>query len=527
MKPVAQKELQVENTVYNNQMKLPGSYFSRMAKRDYRNWTEALIRELTQNSVDAKATTLDINFNASTNVLSFTDNGTGMSRTILEDVFLQFGASHKTENSVGGMGKAKELIIASWSSWSIQTNGILAQGSHNEYNISEVPFVKGTSIILTLSDELFMSENIIKDFYRKCQIAPSVYYNGELLSEKTVLTSKELSTIEGFGKLYKGSQSSSYTYVRANGVFMFSEYVEGNIPFIFELTNSAGCMSAGRDGFVGDYYSKFSKLAREINFNGSSFKEFKTNIEFYVSENEEEVEFASAAVDNVNENFVDAMDYAIKANENTTTYRYIPKVKFNIENMTQAEVNSDYGKEIIRELQKKNKLSEADAFAKRTAFYSKYLKGKFLFRTKDLSKASQKYMVTVKGAMINFLFFGVVKEVAKIMAKNIKTPKNFVVGGFLDDSSDNEAFLQGEKILLNLEKISKNNYDEALLNKLIALSVHEIIHFEETHNERMAGLLTDYLPLMYTEHYPKFKEIFKKVKQMKPIFKNEINGEDN
>lgn len=518
---------------FDNQMKLPGTYFSRMAQRDYRNWNEALIRELTQNSVDATATEISVSWEPESRTLHFNDNGNGMNRHILENVFLQFGASHKAEGAVGGMGKAKELIIASWSSWSIRSNGILAQGRHNEYNISDCDYIKGTTITLTISSEMHMNEDVIKDFFRLCQISASVYLNGELLSESTKISSREIARIEGFGKLYKGSQSSSVCLVRANGVFMFSEWVEGNTPFIFEISNSAGCMSAGRDGFVGDYWTKFSKLLREMNFNGSSFKEYKAEIEYYVAENQEESEEAknifqnsseSTIVNDVHNDFVGAMDQVIQTSGLVTPYKYVPKVTMNIQNMSQDEINSDHGSAIVRAIQKKAKLSEADAFGERTAFYAKYLKGRFLFRTTDLSKGSQKHMVTVKSVMINFLFFGVVKECAKLMSTKITSPKNFVVGGFVDSDSDQEAFCQGEKILLNLEKIADNNYDEALLNKLIAISCHEIIHFEESHNERMASLLTELLPLMYTEHYSRFKEIFKKVKQMKPLFVQEVEA---
>jgi hypothetical protein len=379
-----------------------------------------------------------------------------------------------------------------------------------------------------------MNEEVIKDFFRLCQISASVYLNGELLSDSTKISSKEIARIDSFGNLYKGSQTSSICLIRANGVFMFSEWVEGNTPFIFEISNSAGCMSAGRDGFVGDYWTKFSKLLREMNFNASSFKEYKAEIEFYVAENQEESEESknifqnslvdTGIVDNVHNNFVGAMDQVIQTSGLVTSHKYVPKVTMNIQNMSQDEINSDRGSVIVRAIQKKAKISEADAFGERTAFYAKYLKGRFLFRTTDLSKGSQKYMVTAKSAMINFLFFGVVKECAKLMKAKIDSPKNFVVGGFVDSDSDQEAFCQGEKILLNLEKIADNNYDEALLNKLIAISCHEIIHFEESHNERMASLLTDFLPLMYTEHYSRFKAIFKKVKQMKPIFVEEVEA---
>lgn len=519
----------MENMTFNNQMKLPGSYFANMAKRDYRNWNEALIRELTQNSVDAKATEISIYWDEESRTLHFNDNGTGMTQDILENAFLQFGASHKAEGAVGGMGKAKELIIASWPSWKIHTNGLKAQGRHNEYNLSACDYVKGTTIILTLTDDIYMNEELIKKFFSKCQISSRIFINGESYTGSSIRKAK-VAQIEDFGKLYKGSQGDAVCYVRANGVFMFSEYIESNEGFIFEISNSAGCMSAGRDGFVNDYYRKYSALVRQMNFNSSSLKEYKAEIDVMVSENmedgeseEKNIEISSSVTVDAHSNFIGAMNEAIQSTKSITPIKFVPKAEWKIDNMSQDEMNSDRGREIIRGLHKRTKLDEAGLFGEKTSFYSKYLHGRFLFRTTDLSKGSQKYMITVKSAMINFLFFGVVKEVAKIMSDKVNVQKNFVVGGFVDHDSDQEAVLSDGKILLNLEKISEYNFDEKLLIKLISLSCHEVIHFDETHNERMANLLTDFLPLMLTEQYGRFKEIFKKVKQMKPVFQQEIN----
>ena len=523
----------MDQSEFPNQMKLEGSHFQRIAKLEYREWGKALIREILQNACDAGATTIEVDWNDDSRILVFKDNGIGMTRDILQNVFLKFGGSQKAEGSVGGFGKAKEIILAAWESWSVRSSGHLATGRHNEYRLEECEFEQGTTITLHIpvSSSMHMDDFVIRNFFSKCQIKANVLFNGEPYTGSTQ-TKGEVACIDSFGKLYKSSLSEPLCLIRANGVLMFEEYIEGKDGFIFEISNSSGCMSASRDGFLNDYHRMFAKLFREMTFNASGLTEYKVEIDLMVAENEEEVEefknkFQNPKPDNgmdgVFQNFVELMDDVIKSGRTTAPLKYIPTAKMNICNLTNDEIGTMKGQEIVRALQKKAKLSEVDDFARKTEFYSRFLKGKFLFRTTDLSKSSQKYMVGVKAAQVNFLWFGIVKEVAKIMRAKVPTHRNFVVGGYVNRSSEHEAVCSDGKILLNLVKIGDSRFDERLLVRLIGLACHEVIHLGgETHGERMCGLLTEYLPLLMSEHYSNFKGIFRKVKEMKPLFKAEF-----
>lgn len=525
----------MENPEFPNQMKLDGSHFQRIAKLEYREWGKALIRELLQNSSDAGATKIEVNWAEESRILVFKDNGIGMTRDVLQNVFLKFGGTQKAEGSVGGFGKAKEIILAAWEDWCVRSNGHLATGRHNEYRLEESEFEQGTTITLHIpaSSGMHMDDFAVRSLLSKCQIKAIVLINGEPYTGSTQ-TKGEVACIEGFGKLYKSSLSAPLCLVRANGVLMFEEYIEGKDGFIFEISNSSSCMSANRDGFLNEYHRKFAKLFWEMTFNASGLTEYKVEIDLMVAENEEEVEetkniFQNSKPDNgidgVFQNFVELMNDVIKSSQVTAPLKYIPTAKMNIGNLSNEQISSEKGQEIVRALQKKAKISEFDDFARKTDFYSRFLRGRFLFRTTDLSKASQKYMLGVKAAQINFLWFGIVKEVAKVMRDKVPTARNFVVGGYVNRASEHEAVCSNGMVLLNLVKIADSRFDERLLVKLIGLSCHEVIHLGgETHGERMCSLLTEYLPLLLSEHYPKFKAIFKKVKEMKLIFKKEIQG---
>jgi hypothetical protein len=47
----------------NGKVKVSGEYFLKMAKADYRNYREALWREIYQNSIDAGATEITVEYN--------------------------------------------------------------------------------------------------------------------------------------------------------------------------------------------------------------------------------------------------------------------------------------------------------------------------------------------------------------------------------------------------------------------------------------------------------------------------------
>ena len=100
--------------MYNSQIKVPDSYFKK-DKHQYNNWPLAFVRELYQNSYDAKASRIDIQTyqdNYGVHYI-FKDNGRGMSAETIKNALLTMGGSEKEEDSVGGFGQAKIIIYFS------------------------------------------------------------------------------------------------------------------------------------------------------------------------------------------------------------------------------------------------------------------------------------------------------------------------------------------------------------------------------------------------------------------------------
>ena len=97
--------------------------------RNYSMPTRAFFRELFQNSIDAGARKITVDINEiETGIMKvcFADNGCGMDRETIEDVFLCLGKTTKSgANSIGGFGKARMLICYAMDSYEIRTHNTL------------------------------------------------------------------------------------------------------------------------------------------------------------------------------------------------------------------------------------------------------------------------------------------------------------------------------------------------------------------------------------------------------------------
>src|SRR4051794_30387687 len=100
--------------------------FFKRERQAYQNWRLALWRELFQNEIDQKkptAISIAVEPLGSNGFrLRFADNGAGMTRETLENVYFAVGASSKTDTdgSIGGMGRARMMTCFSMEFWSIR-----------------------------------------------------------------------------------------------------------------------------------------------------------------------------------------------------------------------------------------------------------------------------------------------------------------------------------------------------------------------------------------------------------------------
>src|ERR1044072_9573631 len=93
-------------------VRLADDFFKKEREQNYADWRLSVWRELFQNAIDQDATEVRIGLRQADDhvELTFADNGPGMTREVLENVYFAIGATTKIGgNQIGGMGRARGL----------------------------------------------------------------------------------------------------------------------------------------------------------------------------------------------------------------------------------------------------------------------------------------------------------------------------------------------------------------------------------------------------------------------------------
>lgn len=243
-------------TITQGTVKIPFEFF-RKVRRDYRNWKQATIRELIQNSVDAGATRIDINiglrFGSNAVTMMCSDNGHGMNRDTLENVFLVLGGSKKEANSLGGFGMAK-MVLFSADQYTIAINGWAAEGRGSEYTLSPQRPETGVTVTLEYAGMLVEDwQQEVKAYVALCNLTTTIVLNGEVLPQN--VGDYDFEGPEGFVYRPWEGEYSQITW-RSRGLAMFTDsyWSSGNSNIIgyCELgsVNPLDTFTTNRDAFI-------------------------------------------------------------------------------------------------------------------------------------------------------------------------------------------------------------------------------------------------------------------------------------
>lgn len=255
-------------------VKISSDFFTNEIK-NYSNWEFAFWRELFQNSVDAKANNISINYekNNDSCIISFQDNGCGMSRDILENVFFNLGTTTKNTNeTVGGFGRARIILCFAQQDYIIYTQNMIVSGQGANYEILENDgFVKGCKFIITVKPKDFSSNytsfiNSLYQYLDMSQIEPYIFINGKKHNTKLYKRgkTKELS----FGTAYSNQSGlfKNKIIFRVNGIPMFERYTPANSLIIVEIDpeKSRDVLLSNRDSINWKYLDEVEQFTSVI-----------------------------------------------------------------------------------------------------------------------------------------------------------------------------------------------------------------------------------------------------------------------
>lgn len=252
-----------------------GPEFFKKAKSDYSSWRYAFVREILQNAIDSTATEISVNVETIDGDIRVTcsDNGCGMSEQILRTKLFSLGSSGKDfKNSVGGFGKAKEILYFCHKSFYIHTNNLEVEGCGGQYKITPTQKIQGTISKIVLDDEWYWKsefENYFKNYIISSTYSGKFILNGEEINTRTIVT-EEVKRLT-FGKIYKTDSFKNSIAIRINGMPMFSCATTAEFGLVLELTGkSSDILSANRDSFL---YAQGQEFQQFINILSQGSKE--------------------------------------------------------------------------------------------------------------------------------------------------------------------------------------------------------------------------------------------------------------
>lgn len=256
------------------QVKIGPSFFAK-AKNDYSNWMWAWIRELSQNSIDAPGSkTIKFNFtyNGEHTIAICENNGAPMTKEVITDKFLALGGSGKNfQGSVGGFGKAKELIAFVHDAYTIRTGTLQVEGSGADYEIQEdLPYIHGTTTTIKMPGDIV--EKLVTEatrFVAFAQWAGTISINGE--QYKPSLRKGSPRRDLGFGTVYTNKVFTNRLIVRIGGIPMFHQHVGMDRCVVLELDGtSLKTLSSNRDSLKYPYCGELSDFITELSVDKQS-----------------------------------------------------------------------------------------------------------------------------------------------------------------------------------------------------------------------------------------------------------------
>ena len=278
-----------ERAERSSTVQVPHSFFKREKADMYGAWPEAFWRELVQNSVDADASRIGIGIEDAGDhrvQVTFADNGRGMDRDTIENVFFQLGATTKTDgDTVGGFGRARILTCFAQESYQIRTRDLVVQGRGPSYRIQNTDKVARGTVFRVICDDT-SEQRMRRDLLRylsDTQLPARVDIDGARFQDwcykgrarRTLLDE----TGEAWGTIHvnkSDERRQNMMLVRVSGAKMFDRYIHaggasiGRIVVEISPERSRDVLTGSRDNLHQHYQRILDRFIAELSADAMS-----------------------------------------------------------------------------------------------------------------------------------------------------------------------------------------------------------------------------------------------------------------
>lgn len=284
---------------------VPASFFRKEKENLYYEWRTAFWRELLSNSIDAGASNILIRARFGSKgefLVDMVDNGSGMTRELITDVYMKLGESSKsgTDDGVGGFGRARILTCFGQNKYQIRSGDFVVKGEGASYDILDAAStVKGTAVSIDVDERrprrlMNALYSVLEQSSLRCKVIldmPVEDPEGVLLpqpDETRVMKDEATGRLHYNGWTRKGTHFGTLddtdgtwgelhvsrgakglknkAIVRVNGVAMWDEAIPVNAQVTIDLVpnRSRQVMTISRDTLRSEYRQELHKLFQKI-----------------------------------------------------------------------------------------------------------------------------------------------------------------------------------------------------------------------------------------------------------------------
>ena len=285
----------------------PHTFFVSEREKIYDDWRLSWWRELFSNSIDAGAKRLLVEgqfMGTGANQVyrvRFVDDGCGMDRDTIENVYMRLGASTKTgvADNIGGFGRARILTCFSQLGYAIHTGDVIVQGSGAQYEVGHTEKIRrGCAVTIDMEPcharglhsrlETFLQQSTLPvelalklpsanpetgeslPFAQEREGGKPAIWKGTFHRGRSIRAFEQDGEVWAQASMNKSEKAlRNRLLVRVLGATMYSQYIAAPVQVTIDLEpgKARQALTASRDSLSGKFRDDLNAFVDELTVN--------------------------------------------------------------------------------------------------------------------------------------------------------------------------------------------------------------------------------------------------------------------